>query len=67
MSIPLCALPDVSGQMSPLCRLSCLTDEEETLHKLAFDSINKRDFLKLMGLAEWVDCAPGEIIVEKGK
>ncbi|WP_029083081.1 hypothetical protein [Bradyrhizobium sp. th.b2] len=44
-----------------------LSDREERLYRVAFSSIDKREFLKLVSLARWVDCFPGEIILEKGK
>ena len=43
------------------------TEEECTLYRLAFSSIDKREFLKLLNLAEWSDAAPGDKILEKGK
>jgi Popeye protein conserved region len=43
-----------------------LSDKEEELYRVAFDSIDKRDFLKLVSLARWVDLSPGELIVKKG-
>jgi hypothetical protein len=43
-----------------------LSDKEEELHRVAFGSIDKRDFLKLASLARWVDLSPGEVIVKKG-
>ena len=44
-----------------------LSDKEEELHRLAFDCVDKRDFLKMASLARWVDFSPGEVIVEKGQ
>jgi len=44
-----------------------LSDTEEELHRMAFATIDKRDFLKMASLARWVDLAPGEIIVKKGQ
>jgi CRP-like cAMP-binding protein len=44
-----------------------LSDEEENLYQLTFGSLDKREFLKLLSLAEWVDCSPGDVIIEKGK
>jgi CRP-like cAMP-binding protein len=44
-----------------------LSDREEELHRVAFSSIDKRDFLKLACLARWVDCLPGAMIVKKGQ
>jgi len=43
-----------------------LSDKEEELHRVAFGSIEKREFLKLVSLARWVDFSPGEVIVKKG-
>jgi hypothetical protein len=43
-----------------------LSDREEELYRAAFSSIDKRDFLKLASLAQWVDCSPEDIIVKKG-
>jgi hypothetical protein len=43
-----------------------LSDKEEELYRVAFGSIDKRDFLKMESLARWVDLSPGEAIVEKG-
>jgi CRP-like cAMP-binding protein len=37
------------------------------LHRLAFASVDKRDFLKMASLARWVDFSPGEVIVKKGQ
>jgi CRP-like cAMP-binding protein len=44
-----------------------LSEKEERLYRVAFNSINKREFLRLMSLARWVDCSPGEVILEKGQ
>lgn len=44
-----------------------LSDKEERLYRVAFSSIDKREFLKLVSLARWVDCSPGEVILEKGQ
>jgi CRP-like cAMP-binding protein len=44
-----------------------LSDKEERLYRIAFSSIDKREFLKLVSLARWVDCSPGEVILEKGQ
>jgi CRP-like cAMP-binding protein len=30
-------------------------------------SIDKRVFLRLVSLAQWVDCSPGEVILKKGQ
>ena len=44
-----------------------LSDKEEELHRVAFGSIDKRDFLKVASLARWVAFSPGEVIVKKGQ
>jgi CRP-like cAMP-binding protein len=44
-----------------------LSDKEEQLYRVAFNSIDKREFLRLVSLARLVDCSPGEIILEKGQ
>jgi hypothetical protein len=44
-----------------------LSDKEEQLYRVAFSSIDKRDFLRLVSLARWVDCSPGEVIFKKGQ
>lgn len=44
-----------------------LSDREEELYRAAFDSIDKRDFLKMASLARWLDLSPGEVIVKKGR
>jgi Popeye protein conserved region len=44
-----------------------LNAKEEQLYRVAFSSIDKREFLRLVSLAQWVDCSPGEVIVEKGQ
>jgi hypothetical protein len=44
-----------------------LSDKEEELHRVAFASIDKRDFLRMASLARWVDFSPGEVIVKKGQ
>jgi hypothetical protein len=43
-----------------------LSDKEEELYRVAFGSIDKRDFLKMASLARWSDLSPGEVIVKKG-
>jgi Popeye protein conserved region len=43
-----------------------LSSQEEELYRVAFGSIDKRDFLKMTSLARWVDVSPGEVIVKKG-
>jgi CRP-like cAMP-binding protein len=44
-----------------------LGDQEERLYRLAFNTVEKREFLKLVALARWIDCLPGEVIVRKGQ
>ena len=40
---------------------------EEELYRVAFGSIEKREFLKLASLARWVALSPGESIIKKGQ
>jgi Popeye protein conserved region len=44
-----------------------LNEKEEELYRVAFSSIDKREFLKLTSLARWVDCSSEEVILEKGQ
>jgi CRP-like cAMP-binding protein len=44
-----------------------LSDKEEELYRLAFRSVDKRDFLRLVSLARWVKCSAGDIVVAKGQ
>ena len=44
-----------------------LSDREEQLYRVAFNSIDKREFLRLVSLARWVDCSPGQVILKKGQ
>ena len=44
-----------------------LSDKEGELHRLAFSSIDKREFLKLVNLVQWIDCSPGELILREGQ
>jgi CRP-like cAMP-binding protein len=44
-----------------------LNDQEERLYSLAFSTVEKRDFLKLIALARWIDCSPGEVILRRGQ
>jgi CRP-like cAMP-binding protein len=44
-----------------------LSDREERLYRVAFSSIDKREFVKLVSLAQWVKCSPGELILKKGQ
>ena len=41
--------------------------KEEELHRVAFSSIDRREFLRLVSLARWVECSPGEIILMRGQ
>ena len=47
-------------------RPAILSNKEEELHRVAFASVDKRDFLKMACLARWVGFSPGEVIVKKG-
>jgi CRP-like cAMP-binding protein len=44
-----------------------LSEKEEQLYRIAFTSLEKKEFLKLVSLARWVDCSPGDVILEKGR
>jgi hypothetical protein len=44
-----------------------LNGREEQLYRVAFSSIDKREFLRLMSLVRWVDCSPGEVILAEGQ
>ena len=44
-----------------------LSHKEEQLYHVAFSSVDKREFLRLVSLARWVDCSPGEVILKKGQ
>lgn len=44
-----------------------LGDKEEKLYRAAFSTIDKREFLRLVSLARWVECSPGEMVLEKGQ
>ena len=44
-----------------------LSEKEEQLYRVAFSSVDKREFLKLASLARWVDCSAGEVILKKGQ
>ena len=44
-----------------------LNPNEAELHKLAFSSIDQRDFLRLASLARWVDCPAGQLLINKGQ
>jgi CRP-like cAMP-binding protein len=55
------------GRRSLLRRPVVLSDREEKLYRIAFSSIDKREFLKLVSLVQWIDCSPGEVILKKGQ
>jgi hypothetical protein len=42
-----------------------LTGKEEELYRVAFSTIDKREFLRLVSLDQWRDCAPSEVILKK--
>jgi CRP-like cAMP-binding protein len=44
-----------------------LSDKEDELYRLAFGSLDKREFLRLVNFVRWVDCSPGEIIFKQGQ
>jgi CRP-like cAMP-binding protein len=44
-----------------------LSEMEEQLYRALFSSIDKREFLRLVSFARWVDCSPGEVILERGQ
>jgi Popeye protein conserved region len=44
-----------------------LSDKEEELYRVAFGSIDKREFLKLASLARWVDFSSGDLIIKEGR
>lgn len=44
-----------------------LSEREERLYRLAFTSVDKKEFLKLINLGRWVDCLPGHLILEKDR
>src|SRR6202007_2154942 len=44
-----------------------LSDKEQELYRVAFSSIDKRDFLKIASLARWVKVSPGEVIIKQGQ
>ena len=44
-----------------------LTSREEELYRVAFRSIDKREFLRLVSLAQWLECPPGEAILKRGQ
>jgi hypothetical protein len=43
------------------------SEKEEQLYRVAFTSIEKKEFLKLVSLARWADYTPGDVILEKGR
>jgi CRP-like cAMP-binding protein len=44
-----------------------LSDKEEQLYRVAFSSIDKREFLRLASLGRWIDCSPGDVILKRGQ
>jgi hypothetical protein len=42
-----------------------LSQKEEELHRMAFGSIDKREFLKMASLARWIELPPGMLIFKK--
>ena len=44
-----------------------LSKREQDLYRLAFGSVDKREFLRLASLARWVTCPADEKILEKGR
>lgn len=44
-----------------------LSEKEDRLYRVAFSSIDKREFLRLVSLARWIECSPGEVILKKGE
>jgi hypothetical protein len=42
-----------------------LSKKEEELHRLAFSSIDKREFLKMASLARWIELPPDMLIFKK--
>jgi hypothetical protein len=44
-----------------------LSEKEERLFRVAFSSIDKREFLKLVSLCRWIECSPGDVILRKGQ
>jgi CRP-like cAMP-binding protein len=44
-----------------------LSEKEDQLYRIAFSSVDKREFLRLASLARWVDCSPDEVILKKGQ
>jgi CRP-like cAMP-binding protein len=43
-----------------------LTEQEERLYRLAFGTLEKREFLELIALVRWTACSPGEVILARG-
>jgi CRP-like cAMP-binding protein len=43
------------------------SDKEQQLYQVAFSSVDKREFLRLVSLVRWFDCSAGEMILEKGQ
>ena len=44
-----------------------LSEKEDQLYRVAFTSVDKREFLRLASLARWDDCSPGEVVLKKGQ
>jgi hypothetical protein len=44
-----------------------LSEREQNLYRLAFTSVDKREFLRLASLARWVTCPAGGKILEMGQ
>jgi hypothetical protein len=44
-----------------------LTEDQQRLYHLAFQSVTTREFLKLLELARWEEAADGQFIVRKGQ
>src|ERR1700739_14866 len=44
-----------------------LSDKEERLYRVAFSSIDKREFLRLASFARWIACSTGDVILKKGQ
>jgi len=43
-----------------------LAEREATLYRLAFTSLDKREFLRLASLARWAVCLAGEVLLKEG-
>jgi hypothetical protein len=53
----------LAGERRPVV----LSGREDRLYRLAFRSVDKREFLRLTSLARWVDYAPGELVLKAGQ